>query len=147
MRTVFSSAVIRVVTEDNEVIKSSPDFPQKVSEADRVRMIDKMLADFEGFAMYEGASVTTAGNLRTYRTQDGAWHLHIYRTRGPLPPSAAGDTVIADVELSDEQRADLRKRGVHWLDLRGKTRSEGGSALTEELATFLYRYGIRLPRD
>ena len=43
--------------------------------------------------------------------------------------------------------ADLRKRGVFWLDLRGKSRSATGSPLTEELAGFLGRYGIRLPRD
>jgi len=31
--------------------------------------------------------------------------------------------------------------------LGSKTRSEGGSPLTEELALFLGRYGIRLRRD
>jgi hypothetical protein len=36
---------------------------------------------------------------------------------------------------------------VHWLDLGGKTRSLAGSPLTEELAGFLGRYGIRLARD
>jgi hypothetical protein len=41
----------------------------------------------------------------------------------------------------------LRSRGVHWLDLNGRSRSRAGSALTEELAQFLGRYGIRLVRD
>jgi hypothetical protein len=36
---------------------------------------------------------------------------------------------------------------VHWLDLAGRTRSVGGSPLTEELAVFIARYGMRLPRD
>jgi hypothetical protein len=36
---------------------------------------------------------------------------------------------------------------VHWLDLAGHSRSSGGSPLTEELAEFLGRYGIRLVRD
>jgi acetyltransferase-like isoleucine patch superfamily enzyme len=130
-----------------KVIKTAPDFPKKVSESDRVRMIDRMLSDFEALAMYEGASVTMDGNTRTYRTQDGAWRLHMYRTPGSLPVTTPGDTILADVELSDAQLVELRKVGAHWLDLRGKSRSEGGSALTEELATFLFRYGIRLPRD
>ena len=35
---------------------------------------------------------------------------------------------------------------LDWLDLAGNTRSVDGSALTEEFAAFLNRYGIRLPR-
>jgi hypothetical protein len=36
---------------------------------------------------------------------------------------------------------------VHWLDLGSKTRSRDGSPLTEELALYLGRYGVRLARD
>lgn len=130
-----------------KVIKSAPDFPRKVSDSERGRMIDDMLSEFERFAVYEGASVSKEGNLRTYRTQDGSWRLHIYRMAGALPVTAPDDTLLADVAFTAEQRADLRKRGVYWLDLRGKTRSASGSPLTEELAAFFNRYGIRLPRD
>ena len=130
-----------------KVIKSAPDFPRKVSDSERGLMIDDMLSEFERFAVYEGASVSKEGNLRTYRTQDGSWRLHIYRMAGALPVTAPEDTLLADVAFTAEQRADLRKRGVYWLDLRGKTRSASGSPLTEELAAFFNRYGIRLPRD
>jgi hypothetical protein len=58
----------------------------------------------------------------------------------------AGDTILTDVALSADERADLTRRGAFWLDLRGKTRSERGGPLTEELASFISRYGIRLPR-
>jgi acetyltransferase-like isoleucine patch superfamily enzyme len=129
-----------------KVIKSAPDFPKKIGEADRTRLIDEMLSEFERFAVYEGASVAKDGETRTYRTQDGSWRLHIYRS-GSLPAVAAGDTVLSDVALSPGQRTDLRKAGVYWLDVRGKSRSASGSELTEELASFLNRYGIRLPRD
>ncbi|HEX7937963.1 MAG TPA: acyltransferase, partial [Gemmatimonadaceae bacterium] len=129
-----------------KVIKSAPDFPKKIGDGDRARMIDEMLSEFERFATYEGASVAKEGVTRTYRTQDGAWRLHIYRGPGPLPVSVGGDTLLSDNALTADQRADLRKRGVFWLDLRGKTRSESGSPLTEELATFFNRYGVRLPR-
>jgi acetyltransferase-like isoleucine patch superfamily enzyme len=129
-----------------KVIKSAPDFPKKVAEGDRARMIDEMLSEFERFAVYEGASVVKEGLSRTYRTQDGAWRLHMYRSAGALPTAVAGDTVLADVALSADQRGELLSRGAYWLDLRGKTRSESGSPLTEELASFFHRYGIRLPR-
>ena len=130
-----------------KVIKAAPEFPKTIGEGDRGRMIDDMLSEFERLAVYEGASVSKEGLARTYRTQDGAWRLHIYRSPGPLPAAGAGETILADVALTSEQRADLRTRRVFWLDLRGKSRSESGSPLTEELAVFLYRYGIRLPRD
>jgi hypothetical protein len=55
--------------------------------------------------------------------------------------------VFAERALTPDELVLLRSRRVHWLDLSGRTRSRGGSALTEELALFLGRYGIRLPRD
>jgi hypothetical protein len=54
---------------------------------------------------------------------------------------------LTEVALSDAEKAELRSHGVHWLDLAGRSRSADGSPLTEELATFIARYGIRLPRD
>jgi hypothetical protein len=51
------------------------------------------------------------------------------------------------VALGEGEKSDLRATGVHWLDLAGRSRSADGSPLTEELATFIARYGIRLPRD
>ena len=131
-----------------KVIKSAPDFPKKVGEDERKRLIDEMIAEFERYVMYEGASASTEGAItRVYRTQDGAWRLLLRRAAGPLPQAIAGDTLLTDVALSVDERADLTRRGAHWLDLRGKSRSEHGSPLTEELASFLSRYGIRLPRS
>jgi hypothetical protein len=57
-----------------------------------------------------------------------------------------GDTLLSEVALDGAQCAQLTRAGVFWLDLAGRTRSLRGSALTEELAAFLGRYGIRLPR-
>jgi hypothetical protein len=54
--------------------------------------------------------------------------------------------VLSETPLSAESRAGFAKHGVYWLDLGGRTRSEGGSPLTEELALFLGRYGVRLAR-
>ena len=55
--------------------------------------------------------------------------------------------MLTEVALSENERSDLRALGAHWLDLTGRSRSIGGSPLTEELASFIGRYGIRLPRD
>jgi acetyltransferase-like isoleucine patch superfamily enzyme len=129
-----------------KVIKSAPDFPKKVGEDDRKRIIDEMLEEFERYVLYEGAACVTEPSHRTFQTQDGAWRLFTRRAPGALPVMAPGDTILTDAELSSIERLDLIRRGIFWLDLRGKTRSDRGSPLTEELASFLTRYGIRLPR-
>lgn len=130
-----------------KVIRSAPDFPRKVSEAERARMIDEMLGEFDRYLAYHDARLDHRSGRRTYLTADGSWSVVERRGSGPMPSLNRGDTLLSDVALTDIERADLRKRGVFWLDLRGKSRSASGSPLTEELAGFLGRYGIRLPRD
>ncbi len=129
-----------------KVIKSAPEFPKQVSEDERRRLVDEILAEFERYLMYEGATVSTEGDWRSYRTERGSWRLHARRKEGPLPAERAGDTIFSDVTLTAAERVDLAKRGAFWLDIRGKARSDAGSPLTEELASFIARYGIRLPR-
>ena len=131
-----------------KVIRSAPDFPKPVSEAERARMIAEMLSEFDRYVAYHDAAIEDAGaGRRRYRTREGSWAAVLRRPGEPLPSLVSGETLLSDVALTDGERAHLRQRGVHWLDLRGKSRSASGSSLTEELAGFLGRYGIRLPRD
>jgi hypothetical protein len=58
-----------------------------------------------------------------------------------------GDCVLAETAVAESVRQRLRARGIDWLDLGSKTRSPDGSALTEELALYLGRYGVRLARE
>lgn len=130
-----------------KVIRSAPEFPRPVSEDDRARMVADMLAEFDRYVAYHGVTVDGAGDARRYATPDGSWAVHRRGRGAPMPSLGRGDTLLSDAALTAEERAQLRSRGVHWLDLRGRTRSDAGSPLTEELASFLGRYGIRLPRD
>jgi hypothetical protein len=68
------------------------------------------------------------------------------RTTGDAIATARGDTLLTEVALTESELVTLRADGIYWLDLAGRTRSVGGSPLTEELASFLGRYGIRLRR-
>jgi len=128
-----------------KVIKSAPDFPRRVGEEERARLIADMLSEFDRYVAYEKTQVSPGLPFRTYRMGSRIWRLHV-RTTEALPDLSSSDTLLTDIQLSEDQRADLRSRGVHWLDLRGKSRSGAGSPLTEELAAFIARYGIRLPR-
>jgi acetyltransferase-like isoleucine patch superfamily enzyme len=130
-----------------KVIRGAPDFPKTPTAEERGRLVRDMIGEFERFLEYHGVSVSRDAATRAYRYRKGQERLH-WRTRGgPASTPAGGDTVLTEVALTDGEMADYRRRKVFWLDLEGRTRSLKGSALTEELAQFLGRYGIRLARD
>ena len=87
------------------------------------------------------------GATRTYRRDGTPFRLVWARAGEPAPEAATGDTVLVEEPLTEEARARYRRAGVHWIDLGAKTRSRGGSSLTEELVLFLGRYGFRPARD
>jgi len=130
-----------------KVIRSAPDFPRALSEPDRERLITEMLAEFDRFVADDGVVVGEEGATRVYTHHGRALRLHWRRGDGPAPTAAQGETVLSDRALPEAALADYRQRRVHWLDVGAKTRSVDGSPLTEELALFLGRYGIRLQRD
>lgn len=130
-----------------KVIRSAPDFPRTLSESERRALVNEMLSEFDRFAEYNGVAIVRRDGIATYQSSRGSHRL--FRVDGSTIPAALtrGDTILAEAPLSAADRAALRRQGVHWLDLAGRTRSAEGSPLTEELAAFLGRYGIRLPRD
>lgn len=132
-----------------KVIRSAPDFPRVPSDAERAELVATMVAEFERYAVYERVTVDVRGAVRRYTLAGGgSWQMIWRRNEGDaIAGAAGGDTVLTEVALSEAERAELRAIGGHWLDLAGRTRSAGGSPLTEEIATFIARYGIRLARD
>lgn len=131
-----------------KVIRSAPDFPRVPSPEQRAEMVAQMVAEFDRYVIYERAHIDVRGELRIYTMKGrGSWRLLWRRSAADGLATTRGDTVLSEVPLGDSERTSLRSGGVHWLDLAGRTRSVGGSPLTEELASFLGRYGIRLRRD
>lgn len=130
-----------------KVIRGAPDFPRTLTPERRVALVAEMMSEFERFLQYEDTRVGTAGVVREYQREGRTWRLHWRRSAADAVAPARGDTLLTEVALDADAVADLRRCGVHWLDLAGRSRSAEGSALTEELASFLGRYGIRLPRD
>jgi acetyltransferase-like isoleucine patch superfamily enzyme len=132
-----------------KVIRSAPDFPRAPSEEKRAAIVAEMVGEFERYLTYEHYVVDVDGNTRSYRPAKGggAQRLVWRRTAGDALAATRTDTVLSEVALGEQEKTELRAGGVYWLDLAGRSRSADGSPLTEELATFIARYGIRLPRD
>jgi hypothetical protein len=129
------------------VVKQAPDFPRRLSSEERSAKIEEMMSEFNRYVSHEGVAVEEEGRFRIYRRHGKRSRLLWLRAETELSATTAGDTVLAERALSTEELDGLRSRGVYWLDLGGGSRSREGSSLTEELALFLARYGIRLPRD
>jgi hypothetical protein len=130
-----------------KVIRSAPDFPKELSDSERAALVATIMAEFDRFVQHSGVTVEPGTPVREYRYGRKLWRLLWVRGKAAISSPARGDTVLSETALSTESRVDFTKRGVSWLDLGGRTRSEGGSPLTEELALFLGRYGIRLARE
>ena len=132
-----------------KVIRTAPDFPKKLGDSERAALVATIVAEFDRFVQHSGVRIEAQGPVRLYHYGRRAWRLLWLRSDARLDGIAAvrADTVFSETALAADELADFAKRGVYWLDLGGRTRSEGGSPLTEELALFLGRYGVRLARQ
>ncbi len=130
-----------------KVIRSAPAFPKTPTAEERAKLVQEMMGEFDRFVQYQDVRITIDGAVRTYHYTSREHRLH-WKTAGTgISGVRAGDTVMTEVALSEEEKRDYRARGVSWLDLAGRTRSRDGGPLAEELIQFAGRYGIRLARD
>jgi acetyltransferase-like isoleucine patch superfamily enzyme len=132
-----------------KVVRAAPDFPRRLTDTDRATIVESIMREFDRYVEYNGVSVRTDGSVRTYGRGRDTWRLwwiQDHQTLGDCHP-ARDDTVCSEVTLPPTTLQTYRIHGISWLDLSGRTRSQGGTPLTEELAQFLSRYGIRLTRD
>ncbi len=129
-----------------KVIRSAPDFPKTLSDSERAALVATIIAEFDRFLRHSGVTMEEQAPVRLYRSGRKTWRLLWLRRSGAAAAPARGDTVLSETPLSAESRGEFAKHGVYWLDLGSRTRSEGGSPLTEELALFIGRYGVRLSR-
>jgi acetyltransferase-like isoleucine patch superfamily enzyme len=131
-----------------KVIRTAPDFPRRPDGAQRQQIVDEMLAEFDRYVAHGGVATADDPPFRRYAVGGASYRLLRLTAGAPVPSGLApGDTLLHEGDLDAAVRVRLREARVHWLELGGKTRSRDGSPLTEELALFFNRYGIRLPRD
>ena len=128
-----------------KVIRAAPEFPRRIDHVTQRELVTTILAAFDRHVAASGVVSDGRGEYRRGRV---AYQLYRRGPDGELPADATRDmVVVSETDLSERELAALRRAGVSWLDLGGRTRSREGNALCEELALFLSRYGIRLKRD
>ena len=131
-----------------KVIRSAPDFPRKLSDDQRRALVNEMLSEFDRFIEYNDVRVTRDGDVATYdraRRRIGCFGFATARCR--LARSLGAIRCSAKRRWRRMILRNCAAAVCTGSTSGGKSRSAEGSSLTEELAGFLGRYGIRLPRD
>ncbi len=151
---IGANSLVQGTIPPNSLAVGSPakvireNWPQPLSPDKRAAKIRDMMSEFERYVEYDGVSIDRSAPYRSYRRGSAKWRLAWIGPGGSVPGDILpDDTLLTESALDAPQIVALRNAGVHWLDLGGKSRSRGGSPLTEELHSFLGRYGIRLVRD
>jgi acetyltransferase-like isoleucine patch superfamily enzyme len=134
-----------------KVIRSAPAFPRSLSADERATIVRDIMSEFDRFVVYSGTAISGEWPVRRYTRDGRSWTLRWIGAEaapgGELAAAQRSDTVLTERALTEDERRTLRERQAAWLDLGGRTRSDGGNPLAEELALFIGRYGIRLARD
>ena len=128
-----------------KVIRGAPDFPRRIDRDKQAQLVAGIMEEFDRFVMASGITTDGSGGYSRGRQR---FRLVRLKRGVSLPKECDSSTVVLVLTpLSSTDTEYLRRTGSSWLDLGGRTRSETGNPLCEELALFLSRYGIRLRRD
>lgn len=138
------------------VVSKEPEFPRPVSQEEKARMLEAALIEAMSFltaggfhSRREGSVFTVSGTVpngwfRRLKTWRLVMHLEpITDDRQPLPE---GDVFVSLCRIPTGLREAMVRRGVMWLDIEAKERSDHGNELGEEMALHLRRYGVRFFR-
>lgn len=130
-----------------KVVRSAPDFPRQLSAEERAALVAEMMSEFNRYVAGAGVSISEQPPLWSYTSSGTASRLLWLRGESGAELALKDDTILSERALSEAALQSFRTAGIHWIDLGAKSRSRGGSPLTEELVQFLGRYGIRPVRD
>jgi acetyltransferase-like isoleucine patch superfamily enzyme len=139
------------------VVSREPDFPKPVPDEEKDNLLGGMILELMQMLRDEGYRCETKGDVHLVEevkgsglfTRKGRWTLGVYRgvKAEPTQADAAGcDVFLSLWAIPRELRKSLMERGVVWLDLEKKERSDAGSPLGDEVAQHLRRYGVRFFR-
>jgi hypothetical protein len=140
------------------VVAKAPYFPRTVRESEKPEMLRRIVGEMvlylRGFGFdcddRDGVIEVAQHTGRGWRSKTRAWRLRV--ETGEVGPGASGwegeglHALLSLRRLPDDTRARLARRGVAWIDIQAKERSDYGNDLAEEVVQFLRRYGVRFTR-
>ncbi|MBI1178646.1 hypothetical protein GC207_14535 [bacterium] len=139
------------------VVARAPYFPRQLDDAARLaifhEIIDDCLQYLAGCELpcrRDGSLIELVHHARRW----GFVHIVTYRLRldenGALPvddsSAAAVQTWLSLKRIPEASRQALTQRGILWIDIESRERSNHSNEFGEEMIQFLRRYGVRFTR-
>ena len=139
------------------VVSKFPDFPRDLSDEERKRLFGDMVREMALF--FQGSGLRCEGTGPDYtifrasrrgRKGKKGWRLRVDMEG---PEDGLSDLSVAGIDvflrfrgISGEGRKKLELLNAAWFDIENKKASRMTNDLSEEIALFLRRYGIRFIR-
>jgi acetyltransferase-like isoleucine patch superfamily enzyme len=136
------------------VVSREPEFPRPLSVPEKEAILREIVDEFQTTLRGEGLECRMVGDRLEVLTRVWAgWRrrpvrhsLQVSTTALTEEPTGAVDVVLSLHRIPDRVRSALARRGITWLDLETKERSDSGNDLGEETAQHLRRHGVRFFR-
>lgn len=137
------------------VISKAPNFPQALSEKDKLELFRKIVAEMIQFFKDSGLRCEQEGQrfwvskseTILWRKRRRSWILEVVDgdMRDTRQRSIFGscDVLLSLWTIPDDIRRQLQEEGTMWIEIANKERSRDSNELGEEIAHFLKRYGVR----
>lgn len=141
------------------VVSTSPEFPRGVSETEKEKYLNEIVAEMVGYLEASGLTCRSGNQhyeitdlrRRGSRRRRNTWRLAV---RCGVVSADESSRLTADVDvllslrtIPAALRTTLSERRVMWIDIERKERPDWGNDLGEEVVQYLRRYGVRFLRS
>ena len=140
------------------VVSKSPDFPQKVTEDQKITILQNIVAEMIEYFNSSGFTcVTRDGDYEVTRLRQKFWNrrkkhwrlrVRYEENEGNLTDAMFKnlDMFLSLREIPKKMRRILNSKKIMWIDIEKKERPLFWNDLGDEVALYLKRYGVRLFR-
>lgn len=136
------------------VVAESPYFPRVISDEEKVRYFQEIVAEMREYLCDSGFSCNQVGDVlevavskrRWLMATKRAWKMLVASDSTTSSQHAGVDLVLSLRSIPESLRRECVRHGQMWIDLENKERSDAGNDLGEEVAQYFKRYGVRLFR-
>ena len=134
------------------VVSKEPEFPRTLTGTEKEAIFHEIVDEFQASLRGEGLECRLEGDRldiwikrRGFR-RPARRRLQVVASACDERTGADADVVLSLHRIPDALRSTLSGRGIMWLDIEAKERSDAGNDLGEETASFLRRHGVRFFR-
>ena len=134
------------------VVSREPEFPRTLSVAEKEQLFADVVEEYQACLRGEGLECRREGEYLDVWTrsrgsrQPGRRRMQLITRASASAVGEGVDVVLSLPRISQSVRDSLNAKGVSWLDIETKERSDRANDLAEETVLHLRRHGVRFVR-